>query len=203
MPDSEPPNDLEKHNEARRRLERLRAGDEREFELVFRELHAPLCDFADRFVQSQAIAEEIVQELFFVFWMNRQTVQVNSLRGYLFAAAKNRAMHHLRHRSFRTRVGVRLGLTPALAGVAEPRELSDDEIAREEERVDIRRAIESLPPRSRQAFELRWDEQLSHAEIAGRMGISVKGVEKLLATAKRLLREPLAKHAPTLADQGD
>lgn len=197
------PNDLERFRNERDRLERIRCGDQQAFEAAFRELHPQLCDFVDRFVHAQDIAEEIVQELFFVFWMNRQTVQLTSLRGYLFAAARNRALHHLRHQSFRARLTRRLGLVPELAGVAAPRELSDAEIVHEEQRADIRRAIEALPPRSRQAFALRWDEQLSHAEIGQRMGISVKGVEKLLATARRLLRDPLAKHAPPLADFGD
>jgi len=176
-------------------LQRIRDGDIQAFERLFREYHAPLCEFVDRFVQSQAIAEEIVQDLFLVLWMNRQTTAVTSLRGYLFTAARNRALHFLRHQTFRARLGRRHGSRPELAGVAEAGEPVDQTVEREEQRADIERAIGRLPRRSRLAFEFSWKQQLTQVEIASRMGISVKGVEKLLATAKRLLRELLERHA--------
>lgn len=175
--------------------QRIREGDIQAFESLFREYHAPLCEFVDRFVLSQAIAEEIVQDLFLGLWMNRETAAVTSLRGYLFTAARNRALHHLRHQSFRLRLNRRHGPSPELAGVAEGGELADRIIEREEQRADIEQAIDRLPRRTRLAFEFSWKDQLTQPEIAARMGISVKGVEKLLATAKRLLRDLLGRHA--------
>lgn len=67
------------------------------FEELFRELHAPLCEVVDSFVRSQAIAEEIVQDLFFTVWVKRTTLEPESMRGYLFRA-RNRALHHLESR---------------------------------------------------------------------------------------------------------
>jgi len=43
---------------------RIRAGDERALELVFRACYASLCEFAVRYVREDALAEEIVQDLF-------------------------------------------------------------------------------------------------------------------------------------------
>ena len=80
--------------------DRVRRGDLAAFEELFRAMHAPLCEVADSYVQSQAIAEEIVQDLFFAIWMKRDRLpNVDSLQAYLFTAARNRSLHHLRHRA--------------------------------------------------------------------------------------------------------
>jgi RNA polymerase sigma factor (sigma-70 family) len=55
-------------------------------------------------------------------------------------------------------------------------------------------AIDELPTRARLALVLQRDHEMSQAEIANAMGISVKGVEKLLATAKTKLRLLLSAH---------
>jgi len=48
---------------------------------------------------------------------------------------------------------------------------------------------------------LQWDYEMSHAEIATAMGISIKGVEKLIATAKAKLRQALGNHAATFVER--
>jgi RNA polymerase sigma factor (sigma-70 family) len=56
------------------------------------------------------------------------------------------------------------------------------------EEVDrLRHALETLPAKCRQAFELRKFEELSQREIARRMGIAESTVEKHLAKALRLV----------------
>jgi len=101
--------------------DRVRRGDVAAFEELFRAMHAPLCEVADSYVQSQAIAEEIVQDLFFAIWMKRDRLpNVDSIEAYLFTAARNRSLHHLRHRAMVRRwtswAGGRLELVCLAAG---------------------------------------------------------------------------------------
>ncbi len=56
-------------------VQRIRSGDVSAFEELFRQLHAPLCEVVDSYVRSQDIAEEIVQELFFVVWVKRERTE--------------------------------------------------------------------------------------------------------------------------------
>ena len=165
------------------------------FEKLFRELHAPLCEVVDSYVRSQAVAEEIVQDVFFVVWMRRETLADHALRAYLFAAARNRALHHLRHRAVIARVSLWIDSRPDVAGIAAAPPGVDAMFENRERRAALRAAIDQLPTRARLALVLQWDHEMSQSEIAMAMGISVKGVEKLLATAKRLLRESLSAHS--------
>jgi RNA polymerase sigma-70 factor (ECF subfamily) len=169
--------------------DRIRRGDLAAFEELFRGMHAPLCEVADSYVQSQAVAEEIVQDLLFAIWMKREQLpNVDSLQAYLFTAARNRCLHHLRHRAMVQRWTSWAGAKSDVAGVAASPPAADDALEADERRARIRGAIDRLPPRARLALVLQRDHDMSHAEIAEAMDISLKGVEKLLATARQKLR---------------
>ena len=175
---------------------RLREGDIAAFETLFRALHGPLCEVVDSYVRSQAVAEEIVQELFFVLWVDRTRFpEARSIRAYLFTAARNRAVHHLRHQAVVKRWSERLRLDPPLERPA------DRVLEAHETGLAVQRAIDDLPSRSRVAFVLQWEYEMSHSEIATAMGISVKGVEKLITTAKAKLRSSLGDHAAAFVDR--
>jgi RNA polymerase sigma-70 factor (family 1) len=169
--------------------DRIRRGDVAAFEELFRAMHAPLCEVADSFVRSQAIAEEIVQDLFFALWTKRDRLpKVDSLQAYLFTAARNRSLHHLRHRAMVRRWTSWAGLGADVAGVAASPPSADEALEADERRARIRGAIDRLPPRARLALVLQRDHEMTQAEIAEAMDISLKGVEKLLATARQKLR---------------
>jgi RNA polymerase sigma-70 factor, ECF subfamily len=175
---------------------RIRDGDIDAFEQLFRAMHAPLCEVVDGYVRSQAIAEEIVQDLFLALWVSRDRFPApSSMRAYLFASARNRSLHHLRHRAVARRWSERARLEPTRPASNEGHRPPDRALEVDETARALRRAVDQLPPRSRVAFVLQWEHEMSHADIAIAMGISIKGVEKLLATAKTKLRVSLGPHA--------
>jgi RNA polymerase sigma-70 factor (ECF subfamily) len=65
----------------------------------------------------------------------------------------------------------------------------DDLLDDAERRDRLRAALEALPERCRLVMQLRWEEQLTHAEISDVLGITVKGVERQLARGLRALRD--------------
>ncbi len=55
------------------------------FEGIFRLYYSPLCLYAAGITGSMDVAEEIVQELFYVFWKEKEKLQVfRSLKSYLY-----------------------------------------------------------------------------------------------------------------------
>jgi RNA polymerase sigma-70 factor (ECF subfamily) len=113
-----------------------------------------------------------------------------TVRAYLFAAARNRAFKQLRHAAAVRRVaeanwGADSDDTP---GMSVPPLPPDVEVESVESRRRLSGAIDALPERTRLAITLRWHQEMSHAEIAEAMDISVKGVEKALSTGMAKLR---------------
>jgi RNA polymerase sigma-70 factor (ECF subfamily) len=170
-----------------RTVERLRAGDASELERVFRTHYGPLCGFLTRYVGA-AQAEELVQETFGRLWSDRERLQVHtSLRAYLYASARNRALNQLKRHGIEQRWTEAEALkTPEAIDPEAPEALERAEVS-----ARVRAVIGSLPPRLRETVELRWASQWSHAEIAEAMGISAKGVEANIARAKAALRTAL------------
>jgi len=58
----------------------------------------------------------------------------------------------------------------------------------------IREAIDSLPVKCRQIFELNRFDGLKYSENASQLHISVKTVENQMSKALKILREKLAKY---------
>lgn len=171
-----------------RELARIAAhGDVPAFERLFRAFHAPLCEVVDSYVHSQDVAEEIVQDLFLAIWIGRaRLLKTDSLSGYLFTAARNRAIRHLRHGYVVWRGAKRIAAVAQ--AVVEP---ADQPLVTGETNAAVRQAIECLPPRMRLAVVLQTYYDMTNSEIATAMDISLKGVEKLLSTAKQKLRTSL------------
>jgi RNA polymerase sigma-19 factor, ECF subfamily len=166
-------------------IARLRDSDHAEFEAIFREHYAGLCGFANRFVAAPDVAEEIVQDVFAGLWSARATLKITtSLRAWLYTSVRNRALNH----SKRARAERPLSADDVRFHTASTPE--SDLLAGDTAR-HVTHALEALPARCREAMVLRWKDGLSHAEIAGAMGVSIKAVEHHLSRGIRALRERL------------
>jgi RNA polymerase sigma-70 factor, ECF subfamily len=170
---------------------RIRAGDVRAFEGLFRAMYGGLCGFAYRYTGQRALAEELVQDLFAEVWARRQEWEVRgSVRAYLFAAVRNRALN-LRKRQAVERDWERSEGMPDVRELHPRPARADEALEAADLEREVSAAIESLPERCRLVMHLRWREQLSYAAIADVMGISIKGVEIQLSRGLRALRDRL------------
>jgi len=174
-------------------FERVRTGDAQAFEALFRAYAQPLCSFAYSYVESESLAQEIVQDLFSRVWERRDTLErPRSVRAYLYGATRNRALNELRSRRVETAFLRRvLRLEGARASDARPVPPEDD-LNAGALAVAVERAVAELPPRCREVFTLTRDRHLSYAEAAAVLGISPKTVEIHMGRALALLRQKLA-----------
>jgi RNA polymerase sigma-70 factor, ECF subfamily len=172
-------------------VDRVRAGDQGAFEQLFRAHYGALVAFARRYAREASAAEDLVQGLFADLWTRREKWDIrSSVRAYLFTAIRNRALNARRR-----------GLIERDWDDADSRADTDAmqwsppapgaELEHRETTAGVARALAALPGRCRLVMQLRWRDQLSYAEIAEAMGISVKGVENQLSRGLKALREKL------------
>ncbi|AYV47997.1 RNA polymerase subunit sigma-24 [Caulobacter flavus] len=163
------------------------AGAER-FEALTRRLRMPLLRYFTRRTGSQPDSEELVQDLFLRLLRRPGLMNLESIDGYVFEAAANL----LRDKAKRERTRPMLGAVD-IDGI----DLADDLPGAEDvvggrqslERIQV--ALKSLSPRARTIVILRRFEDMSHAQIAARLNISVSAVEKHLVRAMAVLRHAL------------
>jgi len=171
---------------------RVRLGDASAFEALFHAYYEPLCGFVLGYVRSAEVAEDVVQGLFAYLWERRAEWEVRGTpRSYLYCAARNRALSLLRH----DRVAARweAGALREITSRPGAKPSADDRVRSHELAEALARAVERLPPRRRQAYTLRWQHDLSLAEIASVMEVTVKCVELQLASASKAIREALGE----------
>jgi RNA polymerase sigma-70 factor (ECF subfamily) len=172
-------------------LARLSGGDKRAFdEIVFAYLET-LLNYAFHLIGTKEAAEDIAQEVFCWLWDNRLSLHVHSsLRAYLLTAVRHRALDHLR-RTKREARGQSAYALEAEIHRSERRAFSaDNEVTTNDLSKLLSEAIDKLPERRREILRLRW-QQLTYAEIASTLGISVKTVEAQVTRAFETLRENL------------
>jgi len=150
------------------------------FTKLFAESRQALHRYIRRFVGSSETAKEIVQEAFLRTYRQRESV--TTLRAFLFSTARNLAANEYRHR--RTMERNALG-DFCQSGVKTEHESLETEMLRDERSRLIEEAIDRLPPQCRAAFTLRVFHQCSYKEVADRLGISAKTVEKHIARGLR------------------
>ncbi|MDZ7648264.1 MAG: RNA polymerase sigma-70 factor [Cytophagales bacterium] len=154
------------------------------FEQLFKEHFKPLCGFAMKYVGDLDEAKNLVHEVFISFWEKFDTLPIDThYRSYLYTAVRNRSLNHLRDRK------KLITLENAEHKMAE--ENTAMETAELEKEIEY--AINSLPEKCRQIFELSRYEGLKYQEIAEKLEISVKTVEAQMSKALATLRTHLGE----------
>jgi RNA polymerase sigma-70 factor (ECF subfamily) len=150
------------------------------FSKLFAESRQALLQYIRRFVRSSETAKEIVQEAFLRTYRERESII--TLRAFLFSTARNLAANELRHR--RT---VERDIVESFdeSRVEVEYESLESELLRDERNRLLEQAIDRLPPQCRAAFTLRVFHECSYREVADRLGISVKTVEKHISHGMR------------------
>jgi len=175
------------HASERDLQERIRAGDERAFDSVFRTHYAQLVRMGESILRERAIAEEIAQEVMLELWRRRESLEVEqTFAAYLIRSTRNRALNHIRHE----RIAAREAAIAATESRNSPS--AEEEVLGIELQSAVRKAIDALPDKTREVFQLSREQGLKYAEIASVLDISVKTVEKRMGQALSELRERLA-----------
>ena len=165
---------------------KIRTGDARAFEQLLRLYCQPLIHFVCRYVRDTSTAENLVQEVFLAIWTHRSQLDpARSIKTYLYTAARNQALKHLRHSQVEQRSAADIEM--ALPHPQTP----EDERQRREIGVALAQAIEALSEKARIIFSMNRFDQLSYAEIAEIQGISIKTVETQMGRALKFLRTRL------------
>jgi RNA polymerase sigma-70 factor (ECF subfamily) len=164
----------------------IRGDDVVAFEDLFRSLYPPLLRYVAHRTGSRDIAEELVQDVFIGIWGRRHTLDPDRpIRAYVFRCARNAITNHGKRQHLDRRLRAWLRAGPRRATV------SHDRAATDELAAAVATAVRNLPPRCREVFTLSRDGELSYAEIAVILGVSVKTVENHMGRALKLLREAL------------
>lgn len=156
---------------------------------IYVELWKPLYSYAYTITKDSTQSEDIIQEIFIDVWNRLDTLDVQNIRAYLYAAAKYKSFEYMRKRPFTIN-------ELELAYEA----LQECDLMTEEEQHLFKtylldqikqKAAELLPEKCYQVFQLRFYAEQSYAEIAQALNISEHTVKNHITKALQTLRTSL------------
>ena len=154
---------------------------DRQFHTDYLSLSGLLYKVAFYLLESEADAEDVVQELYLRLWKSRDTLdEVRSPKAYCVRMLKNLCLDRIRaarHLTFPEEL-------PEHTSV----HLQDDQLDGKQRLDKVLEAVKALPERQREILLLRTVDGLSYEEISRRLGMSPLTRRVLLSRARSTIK---------------
>lgn len=165
-------------------LQMLAGDDQAAFTELYRRYWKPLYITAYGILQERSVAEDVVQDVFSSLWRRRRELSIRSPKAYLQQATR-----------FRVFKAISTGKTDAnfqerLTEVSRDMIAESPLMAKELQQL-LQKLIGSLPDDQQMILRLSREEDLTYKDIAFKLGISVKTVEKKISRSLRHIRSGL------------
>lgn len=176
---------------------RAAAGDEACFNRLVEKYHRPMIHFLYRMVHSQAVAEELAQEVFLRVYRARESYRAEArFSTWLYRIATNLAVNHARDtRHERAAQTIYLDApdeeTGAKPDVADDEPSAEQSLLRRERMAAIRAHVMELPERQRTAVLMHKYQGLDYRQIGEALQLSESATKSLLFRAYQTLRGTL------------
>ena len=165
----------------------LEAGNETCLNMLYNNYYRALCAYAFRFVSDGDDVEDIVQEVFVSFWMNKKrSVFSGSVRSYLFGAVAKAASKFAVRRKKILFDDVEKYVDHFLEELGE---CDEDEFSRLRDKVNAR--VEALPGKTKEIFKAVVLDNMTYQLVGERFGVTVNTVKTMYYRALKQLKEEL------------
>ena len=161
-------------------LKQLSDGNEKAYRRLFDQYYSSLVMFARSFLKNDVLVEDVVQDVIYDFWMQRQSLsKVISIKAWLYAAVRNRCLNDLEHDKV-----VRKYLDKV--------KLVDDEfilqqMIEEEVYLSLINSIDALPGKIKEVYKLILVGK-NNKEIAFLLNLSEDAVKSYRKRGKQILK---------------
>lgn len=179
-------------------FDQIKSGDQKALELLFSIYFPRLNDFARNVVKDDVISQDIVQDVFVQIWEKRDKIENINMEAYLFRLVRNRCIDNIKHlkvvnnRMQEIQISSKYEELYRIDFIGnEPYVLIEQEL-----KLKIEKTILGLPERCREVFILSRVNGLKNREIAEKLNINIKNVERHLSRAIQSFRENFSEELP-------
>lgn len=163
----------------------LADGNEEAFRIIFHKYVDRIHQVSLYYLKSEALAEEVVQEVFMRVWIKRADLrEVRHFEGWLFIMSKNFILNYLEKMA---------GERRALHTLSRSIQWSEDRILSgvtdHEYEALLHKALLLLSPMQKDIYLMSREEQMTYDQIGKKLGISAFTVKTHMSRALRHLRQ--------------
>lgn len=179
-------------------FELIKLGDQKALESLFAIYFPRLNDFASKVVKDDVISQDIVQEVFVKIWEKSSEIETINLEAFLFRLVRNRCIDYIKHLRVINNRMQEIQISSKYEELYRIDFVGDEPyvLIEQELKQKIERTIDSLPERCREVFILSRINGLKNKEIAEKLEINIKNVERHLSRALQAFRENFTDELP-------
>ena len=133
------------------------------------------------------LSEDLVQEVFIKVWEKRESIKKETVKSLLYTIANNLMINHFNHQQ------VVVAHQKDNLTVDREHHTPQFELEHQEFKQLLNQAIQEMPEGSREVFLMNRIDKLKYDEIATRLGLSVKAVEKRMSKALSVIKERIGR----------
>nr|WKN37521.1 RNA polymerase sigma-70 factor [Tunicatimonas sp. TK19036] len=168
-------------------IESMQKGDERAFRHIYDKYLSFLYHLALKSTQQVQLSEEIVQDVFVRLWNKRETLNPQgSLKAYLWKSCRHRIFDYWKKEAKRLAVEKEASYGRPLISV----ETENTVLFAEYEGL-VHEAVQQLPPRRKQIFQLCSLEGKTYEEVAVQFGLTRSTVHDHMVKSIRSIKDHL------------
>lgn len=156
-------------------------------EKIFNDYYEALCLYAFKLTKDHSLAEDVVQDAFFVLFKNEHIVKLDAtdVVSYLYGTVRNMCLNQFR----REKVIERYWQKVSYADKVDAK--FDMELIYSEVLTSVYKIIENMPEGCAKVFRLGYLEGLSNKEVAEKLNISTNTVKTQKRRGMIMLRKNL------------
>jgi len=167
----------------------------------FREIYdahfEPVCRFLNYYTRDVSVIEEVVQDVFVKLWEERETLEIQYIKTYIYNAARNKILNELRD------VKNRNVLLENWAKREIENQQAEDCVDMNEFVQLLQTSVETLPTTCQEIYRMSREQNMSYKDIAFERNISVKTVEAQMGIALKRIREKMTLYYANEMKQRD
>ena len=170
-------------------IKRLKQEDKSAIDTLFNYYYPRLYNFSKSILKVDDEIDDILQDVFFKIWMNRQKISnPETFNSYIFTITKNSVLNLIRSRINSQKFKDEM-YRKSVSGEYITQNLYEFE----QVKSSIDKLVAQLPEKRQQVFLLSRNEGLSNKEIAQKMNISEKTVEDHITHSIKTLKKSMTE----------
>ncbi|MCX2475359.1 RNA polymerase sigma-70 factor [Pedobacter sp. MC2016-05] len=178
----------------KRILNRISAGDQNAFKLLYDHYQPMVFSRALYLLKSETLAEEVLQDVMLKLWLNASNLKENSnLAAFLTTLTRNRSFQLLRRKVLEAKTAAEMGKQ-----WKEHHNETEENILVSDIKEKLQEGVSLLPPQQKMVYDLCRNQGYKYEQAAAMMNLSVETVKAYMKLALRFLRAHLKKNTDAI-----
>jgi RNA polymerase sigma-70 factor (family 1) len=164
----------------------IKTSEQELFKKYFNTYYKPIRNYLYYKCGDVDVADDTVQQVFMKLWEVRDTIKPETVKALLYSIATNALLNHFKHQK------VVYNFVATQISEEQVSESADFDLQQNEFKEKLQRVLDKMPEKTREIFLMNRIEELKYSEIAERLDLSVKAIEKRMHQALEIVRENIS-----------